>query len=73
MLHDVQKYGVTQIEIANLYLLQLQNYAVLFLTLCLRFSKNFQLFVYNLLKKLLPLKRILALSKWGQKCLVSEL
>ena len=37
------------------------------------FRKNFQLFVYNFQKKLSPLKRILALPTWGQKCLIPEL
>ena len=36
------------------------------------FRKKFQLFVYNFSKKLPPLKRILTLPTWGQKCLVSE-
>ena len=34
---------------------------------------NFQKFVYVFQKKLPPLKAILALPMWGQKCIVSEL
>ena len=39
-----------------------------------KFVYIFQLFVYNFSKKKLPpLKHILALPTWGQKCLVSEI
>ena len=38
-----------------------------------KFVYIFQLFVYNFSKKLPPLKHILALPTWGQKCLVSEI
>ena len=38
-----------------------------------KFVYIFQLFVYNFSNKLPPLKHILALPTWGQKCTVSEL
>ena len=34
---------------------------------------HFQVFVYNISNKLLPLKHILALPTWGQICTISEL
>ena len=44
--------------------------AKMYLKICLHFSAVYLQFFK---KKLLPLKHILALPTWGQKCLVSEL